>query len=565
MPARAIPDPLPDYVRTNLLRSAEVRVYDALCSQLSSRYILFYSRPWTGTRPDGTEKDGEADFVVASAETGYLVLEVKGGGIGRNSAKDEWHSTDRDGRQHKIKNPVEQARTNKYEILERLKQRAEMRDRWIDAAYGVIFPDSTGAGSLIGIDTPADHFALREDMPHLGEWVQKRLARAPGSTNGSLGNDGLSALEQLLAKSFQLRVPLAGAVDSIHRGIVTATETQYALLEFFADHTRAKIAGAAGCGKTVLALHHAMEVAAQNPSSRILLTCYNAPLAAWLRRAAPALPNLHVATFQSTCLDLAKKAGIALPDHDAPRYYDDVLPDALLQAVAQRNDLSFDTVIVDEGQDFSDEWLKALEQSLRSQNSCFWIFYDDNQTLYTRCSTFLSDMPQAPFRLRRNVRNTKTVFERLRPLLRDTSISAIGPSGRTVEELAVPDHALLLGRLNSLISHLLDDEQFAAQDIAVLVTNKDAISELCPRGRLGRTSICKADEEPGGRICVDTVRRFKGLERKVIVLWQPAEMAREEDLLYVAISRAAGHLILIGSEMPRDMFVQQAGTKTASL
>lgn len=267
MPARAIPDPLPHNVRSNPLRSAEVRVYEALRSQLSSRYILFYSRPWTGTRPDGTEKEGEADFVVASAETGFLVLEVKGGGIGRNSATEEWHSTDRDGRRHKIKNPVEQAKVSKHELLNRLKQRPELGDQWIHADHGIIFPDSTGADALTAMDTPRDHFALLEDLPRLGEWVQKRLAHPAASQNGALGAAGLHALEELLARSFQLRVPLGNSVDSLHNQIITATETQYALLEFLAGHTRAAIAGAAGCGKTMLALHKAVELAKSNPSA----------------------------------------------------------------------------------------------------------------------------------------------------------------------------------------------------------------------------------------------------------------------------------------------------------
>jgi hypothetical protein len=550
MPARAFPDPLPGWVRDHPLRRAEVKVYDALRSQLSSRYTVFYSRPWIGTNPDGTEKDGEADFVIAAAETGFLVLEVKGGGVGRDAKADAWYSIDQHGCRHSIKNPVFQAGRSKHELLERLKSRPELAGRWIGAGIAVVLPDCTGKEALEGVDVPPDHFALREDMERLGHWVVERLESTVGEKGGELGPGGVKALEHLVANSFLLRIPLASTIDSDHERVIAVTEQQYALLDFLERHNRVAVAGAAGSGKTVLALYKALQLAAAHPSSRVLLTCYNAPLAAWLRRAARRAKNLEVASFHDLCSNAAKSAGLGLDDSHKPRFFSQILPEALVESVARRPDTRFDAIVVDEGQDFEDGWLDGLQLCLRDAQSTFWVFYDDNQRLYDRPGSLLEDMPQAPFVLKKNVRNPRPVFERLLPLIGDATVVPLGPSGRSVEEVVVPKVAVLPGRLAALATRLVEDEQVDPEDIAILVERAEQIETICPGGSLARIGTCRAHEEPRGRICVDTVRRFKGLERKVIVIVQPADLAHSDELLYVGLSRATGHLILIGDRMP---------------
>jgi hypothetical protein len=552
VPARAFPDPLPDWVRANPLRRAEVKVYDALRSQLSSQYALFYSRPWIGTNADGTEKEGEADFVVASEKTGFLVLEVKGGGVGRDAKTDEWFSIDREKRRHTIKDPIKQALRSKNELLERLRTLPELTGRWIGIGSAVILPDCTGTESLLGIDTPRDHFALSEDLPDLGKWVRDRLEHTVGTHGGALGRDGVAGLEKLIAHSFQLRVPLATTIASDYERVITVTEQQYALLEFLEEHSRAAIGGAAGSGKTILALHKAISLATSHPAWRILITCFNAGLAAWLRRSTTRFPNVYAASFHETCGTVAKLAGLSLPQADSSaNYFDETLPSALLRAVSEKPALLFDAIVVDEGQDFADRWLETLELALRDEDSPYWVFYDDNQQLYRRPTSLLRDMPQAPFVLRKNVRNPRPVFDLLMPMLGGIAVVPLGPEGRPVEKIVIYDRSTLAARIARLIAKFVEDEQIDPEDIAVLVPAKEQLEELCPKGKFDRVATCRADEEPRGRVCLDTVRRFKGLERKVVILVDPADMQRTGDLLYVGVSRPTGHLVMIGTRMPQ--------------
>src|SRR4051812_3282124 len=107
--ATIFPAELPGSILGDPLRSAEVEVYNALRDLLPAEYHVFYSSPWLGTDAEGREIDGEADFIVAHAETGLLFIEVKGGVIAVDH-NNLWTSTDRHQITRRIKNPVLQAK-----------------------------------------------------------------------------------------------------------------------------------------------------------------------------------------------------------------------------------------------------------------------------------------------------------------------------------------------------------------------------------------------------------------------------------------------------------------------
>lgn len=548
MPATAHPDQLPRWVTDNPLRSAEIKVYEVLKRQLPSRYRLYYSSPWLGTDPDGSEREGEADFVVASAETGFLVIEVKGGAVGRSKETGEWHSMDRGGFRHRIKNPVAQASGSKHQLLGRLRDVPALRDRWLGAGIAVVLPDSSGGELLDGLDTPRDKFALREDMEWLGAWVREQLDGNMGARGRPLGVEGIAALDHMLAHSFQLRLPLASSLENDSRQVLVATNEQCEILRVFEDHQRVAIAGIAGSGKTVLAVHKALQIAESNPARRVLLTCFNAPLGEHLRRLTARQDNIVAGQFHHVCASLARQAGMPIAAGDAVReLMDEVYPESLVAAVCKQPELAFDAIIVDEGQDFRDDWLECLNQCCASDDSTYWVFFDDNQQLYGRSGTFVARLQGRPLKLRKNVRNPRPVFERLVPLLGSINATSAGPDGQPIEEILVPESRQMPSAVARLISRLVESDQVDPEDIAVLVASKRRVAEICPELRFGRIQTCDATELPRGRVCVDTVRRFKGLERRVIILVEPAEMAESNELQYVGLSRTTGHLILVGA------------------
>ena len=112
----------PDYVDIDShgFPSGEVKLYKAL-KEIDDSYHIFHTVTWITKSANGA-KDGEADFLICHPEKGILVVEVKGGRISANYRQGLWLSTDKHGREHKIKDPFRQATNAKFNILEKLRE-----------------------------------------------------------------------------------------------------------------------------------------------------------------------------------------------------------------------------------------------------------------------------------------------------------------------------------------------------------------------------------------------------------------------------------------------------------
>jgi len=544
------PAPLPDYIRRDPLRRAECKVYDALAEQLSADYTVFYSRPWLGLAPDGREIDGEVDFVVANPQTGFLAIEVKGGGISRDARTEEWTSRGQQAIVHRIKNPVNQARSGKYVLLKKLNASDQWKPRFVRARHGAIFPDSAGSSSDLGADMPLKIFAFNEDMRGLAPWVEQRL-KAPPETDGhaehALGSDGIRALEFILARSFSLRVPLGALLSGDDQKIVLLTDEQYHILEAFAEWKRVAVAGGAGTGKTLLAAEKARRLASEGLHT--LLLCYNRPLAAYLKQCFAESPKPDVYSFHEFCGVMASAAKVPVPETaDLGLLYGKVLPEALVKALEVRPDLRYEAIIVDEGQDFPAEWWPPIELCMRSESDgILYVFYDANQRVYPSSGRFVSALAQAPVTLSRNIRNAKPIFDLSRPLYAGPRYLSAGPEGTPVEYEQIGSSGVLRERLGEIVGRLCVTEKIPPEHVAILSGSDRSRSMIVGISRVGRFDAVPADAPRAGALVVDTVRRFKGLERTVVLLVELNDILDSPELLYVAVTRARLKLVIIGT------------------
>ncbi|MEY3895286.1 MAG: hypothetical protein RLZZ214_805, partial [Verrucomicrobiota bacterium] len=428
--AKMFPSVIPDNVASDPRRAAEIRVYECLRDQLDGAFHVFYSSPWLGTRPDGSEVDGEADFLVAHPDLGILSIEVKGGGVAIDGDS-QWTSRDRFGIERRIKNPVEQARSSKHQIIAKLKESSKWNPRFVRACHGVILPDVTSPGRPLRADMPPELFAFREDMVRLNSWVKSRFQDAspngPGPRCGPLGNDGLAALDSLLAEPIRLKVPLAAGVDHALREIKLKTDEQVWILRDLEENRRMTIAGAAGTGKTILAVEKALMLAEEG--KRTLLLCFNRPLSAHHRETVGERPNMLVTHFDKFCRDVAVAAG----HNEAHCPLEDIRNQLVENFVTAGRD-EFDAIVIDEGQDFRDEWLTMLEVVVRdSKDGTLYVFYDDNQNVTGSSAGYILSIPASRYRLTRNFRNTRQVFEETNRYYRGSFVKPVGPEGAPVE------------------------------------------------------------------------------------------------------------------------------------
>jgi hypothetical protein len=538
--AKFYPERLPESILSDPKRQAERKVFEAL-SELGKSFVIFYSVAWQ-LRKGGWTRDGEADFVIANGDLGVLIFEVKGGGVSFDAKMGQWTTIDRYGESFVI-DPVEQARKSHYTLLDKFRDLPEWDStRYLMMGHAVCFPDVVVENKPLKLDLPREIVVDHDDLQKIDETIQRIFSYwADKSKRVPLGRDRLAIVEALLAKSFTITTPLGVELDREDKKLIELTERQFALLNFLASRRRALIAGCAGSGKTMLAIEKARQLHEQG--FNVLLTCFNAALAYDL---AQRLPDISVLHFHGLCKELAVRAGFAIQAAKSEQEYNEVvLPDMLMQAVDETGPM-FDAIVVDEGQDFKETYWVALACLLREKEGIFYVFYDDNQNLYGGTASLKGIVDEEPFLLPENCRNTKSIHKVVNAFYSDrTRITCNGPEGRTPELHRYRDSAEMVKGIQSALYNLINEEHIAAEDIVILTPHTQERSVLTAGSKLGNFFLTSNQPQRRSEIQVTTIHRFKGLERKVVILAEIDSkfIYNPEILMYVGSSRARTHLL----------------------
>lgn len=535
------PDELPNYIRHDLKRSAEVALYDALRLQLGAGWVVFYSVAWLGlTRNGNGPRDGETDFIIAHPNHGFLLLEVKGGRIAYDGNRGTWTTRDGAGNVYDI-SPFAQARKCKYALLETLKALPAWHDRWIRLGHAVAFPHATTSSGQLPPDASSEIILYADGLTRLHRRIREILDFWRGESElDEHGADLVAELRQRLAPMTTLPNPLSVQVAAEERELLRLTEEQFQTLDLLRRTRRAAISGCAGSGKTMLAAEKARRLSLDG--FRTLLVCTSPALAEHLDQALADLDHVHVRTFAELRADAAEEAGLPKPTADEG-------PQTLSAAMTSSPALRFDAVLVDEGQELDDlSWL-ALEDCLR-EDGVFYVFYDDNQRVANPQGHIPVDLQ--PIALFENVRNTRAISDRLQPFyIGDSNLRARGPAGRNVETFPYETPAQLPALIARALNRLVISEGVAATDIVLLTPHTLADSTLSGLV-LSNGFVLVAERSAGHRqIQVASIADFQELERPVVLVVEldstfGTDTPVRDAQWYVALSRARNHLLVFG-------------------
>ena len=552
--ARMYPDRIPQAVRDDLGHQAECDVYEALRDGLADDWSVFGWASWVLKRRHDGALNGEADFVLAHAEHGVFVLEVKGGLLAVDGVTGRWSSQSMDGTVHALKtSPVRQAERNRHAIEHKLREIPGWPGTGVTFGHAVAFPDCALPDGAVGADSPRDILLPYGDLGRMRERMEAIAAfwRRPDG-RVALGEHGVRLVTGVFANSFQLRMPLGRAIAEDARRSIELTETQFSVLDGLSRNRRVVVTGGAGTGKTLLALEKAKRLA-RDHGFRTLLTCFNLPLAEYLRQSAGGIERLTVLNFHELCAERARRLGHDLPDPGRSglpnAFFRETLPSLLVDALGQDAD-RFEAIVVDEGQDFSDTDRAALELALEDRaDSVLYVFQDETQAIY-REGVPWPERGMVPFQLTENRRNTRAIHGVLERLARGTRTLALGPAGRAPRFVPAEGPRAAARELRRVLHHLIHDESVAPGAIAVLVSSRRALPELVEDGRIGSFEVTTGHHDGSGRVLVESVTRFKGLERDVVVLvrMDPVDYVEFQPMLYVGASRARSQLVVIGDE-----------------
>jgi len=256
----------------------------------------------------------------------------------------------------------------------------------------------------------------------------------------------------------------------------------------------------------------------------------------------------------STGRNLLAEAAEAYPGNSDKHQFDVQMPYAL----ALSNELleeKFDAIVVDEAQDFSDEYWFAIEELLRDQVSGYlYIFIDENQALYPRHGNL--PVPDEPYYLTSNCRNTAPIHDVGYAFYSGEPIDGPELPGPAVEREAIDGDEQQADAVAHRVRKWLVDEALRPQDVVVLVAKKPKayVYELLQAKSIhGSVAWVMEDHGRTRSVLVDTVARFKGLEAQAVVLWLGDEVIDEEqwETVYVGATRAKSLLCILGS--PRTL------------
>lgn len=484
------------------------------------------------------ELDHEADLIVLFPDVGVVVVEVKGGAVHHDG--DRWWQGN-SSHQHTI-DPVEQARRVKYAVKEYVEADPGWSRGTIAWAHAVVTPYSTFPEDFALPECPRWSLHDRDDFQDLAHRLEE-TARHMQQGRRPPTHDDIEVVSQTLrGRSFTQQDRNAAAAQHASE-VDRLTAEQAALLSVTRLLNRVEVRGGAGSGKTMLALTQARELSRGRDGStpqRVALLCYSIGLAEFLKRQVEAWPAWQ-RPFVGTFHEFGKQWGAPDGDREDSQFWETTLPATMGElAMGLTDEQCYDSIIVDEAQDFADDWWIPVLRALRDpERGGLFVYSDENQRIFARFGQ--PPVPLVPLVLDHNLRNTKQIHQAFAPLA-PTRMTARGGDG--VEVAFVPSDDPL-GHADDVVEMLLDIG-WAPGNIALLTTGNrhpEQVSLTQSRGQVGYWRTYWEEDVFYGHVL-----GCKGLERPAVVLCvnetEPKERAKEK--LYVGMSRATDQLIVVG-------------------
>ena len=531
----------------------------------------------------GKKPYGEIDFVVIIPGEGVVCLEIKGGGISVKNGV--WRSEDRFWKTHVIKNPFAQAQESMFALKNYIENSdlVNAQTKRCPIGYMVVFPSSECPPLTPEFErwqvidrndlaTPISKSINGFARWRLRHFQPRRESRLPSASQAK-------SIRDLLRPDFD--VPAINRVERAEKRIVNLTVEQYSILDQLAENDRCLFRGAAGTGKTLLAIEYALRAARQG--DKVLLVCFNRLLAGWLKDATRGVESITAGTWHEVARDFilrsplkdefresedrAKRTGewTNLFQKEYPNY-----SELAIDEYVDNRGQPFDVLVVDEAQDILAKpyQTKFLNAALKGglAGGRWAIFGDEKQTLgeepvdpvktmKTHCAHFVISS------LSLNFRNTKPIVDEIASLtgLADQSLRTGVDAGPPVKRIYWRSAGGFARRLEEEITRLT--QGISPKDIVILSPKRLEHSNLSGVESVAGfriTDITGYEPEPtpiqDDEIAFSTIQAFKGMESPAIIVVGIDSVDNDwmRTTLYVGMSRAKSSLTLMIHEDARE-------------
>jgi len=328
------------------------------------------------------------------------------------------------------------------------------------------------------------------------------------------------------------------------------------------ENPRIVFNGVAGSGKTLLALGLSRIFRKAEPKSTIAVVCYNKLLADWLKLQTQDIEPDEKFWVGSVHALIKQKYNLS----------DDTLTDknkllGVIELLSNfRPTQQFDYLIIDEGQDFladiNEGFITLLDKLLKGgfrDGNCYW-FQDLKQSVLrgNPSDENLLFRNYTKINMKDNIRNPKSVANFAKDFGRDKIMVV------KHEELGVRSNEIFtsldLQERRAAVERMLKklyDKSYAPDDIVLLRYESKMSDCLAGISSLGGYHIrpCDQFDIKNESIKCTTVRKFKGMESRVIIIYDIySDDSLSIPLMYVGSTRAKHFLGLVYSDSVQDQF-----------
>lgn len=522
---------------------SEEKFFDACRDQLSDRYHVFFSVRWY-SEENGKRVDSECDFLIFNPDYGFLCVECKGG-KGIHVEDDTWFLEEYDEDRRLRCSPFKQAEESMRFFKRYYEEELEMA---YPGVYGnaVAFPNFVVSKQL-SVDSPRSLTIDMEDIKDLQKKIVSifRYFNVKQSGHATfLGPESQKRFINLINKRIAISIAAGALIEDKEREIIDINQTQDVVIDLLNHYPRAFIIGGAGTGKTWIGIKKIKRCLALG--QRPLYLCYNKILAEKVKT----IVNSHFADIY--CID--DYAYLILGDSiqqakvvNGYREYS-----AILEKIPSIK--KYDLVVVDEAQDFSEDWAYCTNLFVRDDGSLY-VFYDESQNVFSRSFGDKFYIENKPFVLRYNIRNTSNIYQFTvdrTTLGTDTLVNQI--EGVEPDVRVFQRKQAVISFIDSTIDRLVNHEGVSPGKITIISNRELDQSVLCGAYYVGGYQLVQLENRSDRTIVYCTVGAFKGLESDIVIYINHTykgepKTENVKSIQYTALTRARFFLFVIDYEM----------------
>lgn len=527
---------------------------------------------------------GEIDFVLIIPGEGIICLEVKGGDV---SCKDGlWETTNRYGKTEPLKkSPFLQVQAAMFGLKRALTRHFGENSSGAKCPHGngVVFPQVPCPPLSI------DHDRWRvidcDDLSKSAPVALKGIRREelplfqPNEGQPLPTMADVKAILNYLRPNFERIVAKSVRVGRTEKRLLRLTEEQYECLDGLQSNPRCLFKGAAGTGKTLLAVEFARR--SSRGGSKVALVCFNTRLGRWLSeqtRDTEIVAGTWHGVMKHNVILKSSFAGEFREEErrmnlggDVETFFDEQYP-FYCEAALEEIGTPFDVLVMDEAQDLCRQHiLEALDPAIPGglANGRWAIFGDfTRQALYgleqdpeELLSLYGSNFTN--WELTQNCRNTKQIAEETVIVtgFEEPPFKPVKVEGPSVDYRYWKTSADLVESLANVVGNLVD-EGFAVEDIVILSRwqlDRSGLAGVRDLAGFDLVDISRYSDRPDPCLRFSTIYSFKGLESPVVIVTDIHEVEgdRSQSLMYVAMTRARSLLILMVNSRGRKSIRQR--------